>query len=40
VCVLIWMKIINYFIIQLIFATHGSHCSFWYYLWASLYYFN
>jgi len=31
----------NYFTVQLIFATiHGSHCTFWHYLWAPLYYFN
>ena len=30
-----------YFTIQLIFATiHESHCTFWYYSWISLYYFN
>ena len=30
-----------YFTIQLIFATiHGSHCTFWYYSWVSLYYFS
>ena len=28
-------------IIQLIFVIiHGFHCTFWYYLWMSLYYFN
>ena len=41
VCVWIWMKIINYFTIQFIFAIiYGSHCIFWYYLWVLLYYFN
>ena len=27
-CVWIWMKIINYFTIQIIFATHGFYCTF------------
>ena len=31
----------NYFIIQLIFVIiHGPHCTFWYYSWVLLYYFN
>ena len=30
-----------YFTIQLIFATiHEPHCTFWYYSWVPLYYFN
>ena len=30
-----------YFTIQLIFITiHEFHCTFWYYLWVSLYYFS
>ena len=41
VCVWIWMKIVNYFTIQLIFAIiHGFHCTFRYYSWAPVYYFN
>ena len=41
VCDWIWMKIINYFTIQLIFATiYVFHYTFWYYLWVILYYFN
>ena len=41
--VYVWFQIkkSTYFIIQLIFATiHRSHCTFWYYLWVPLYYFN
>ena len=41
--VYVWFQIKKsvYFTIQLIFATiHGSYCTFWYYLWVSLYYFN
>ena len=35
------MKNKNYFTIQLIFGTiHEFYCTFWYYSWASLYYFN
>ena len=31
----------TYFTIQLIFATiHEPHCTFWYYSWVLLYYFN
>ena len=40
-CVWIAIKIINYFTIQFIFTIiHGSHCTFWYYSWTPLYYFN
>ena len=41
--VYVWFQIkkSTYFTIQLIFATiHRSHCTFWYYLWVPLYYFN
>ena len=32
---------LTYFTIQLIFGTiYGPHCTFWYYLWAPLDYFN
>ena len=41
--VCVWLQIENpvYFTIRLIFATiHGPHCTFWYYLWVSFYYFS
>jgi len=41
VCVWLQFKKPVYFTIYLIFATiYGLHCTFWYYLWVSLYYFN
>ena len=47
-CVWHWLKKLVFFYylayfatIQLIFASiHKPHCTFWYYLWVSLYYFN
>ena len=41
VCVWLQLKKLAYFTIQLIFATiHEPYCTFWYYLWVPLYYFN
>ena len=41
VCVWLQIKEPTYFTIWLIFVTiHGSHYTFWYYLWVPLYYFS